>query len=193
MLPLKITLKIKYKEKSKSIDFRRVILHKKLNESKLHIVLKILAYLYFWEKKLIIEPSYRFRGYRPDLIVLKRGELPHNNNLTPEYWIECKKAKYKKMVALGRYLSTCQIFWFHKMEILQQMTEIVLQKKKNKLPSNVQLIGARISPLQWNYLVENINKKQQGLEVTRIGQNDIFITFSDQQTNQIKLEYQILI
>ena len=189
---MKISLKISYKEKHKSLDSRKIILHKKLKESRLHLALKILSYLYFWEKNLVLEPTYRFRKYRPDLIALKKEELPHLNDLTPKIWIECKKVKIKKLISLGRYLSSCQIIWFHKMEILSQIKRYSLIKQKYKLPANVQLIGVKISPLTWNYLLENITRKQQIFEVTRFNQNNILITFPDQQVNPVEIKYQIL-
>jgi len=192
LLPLKISLKISFKEGHKSLDSRKIILHKKLKESKLHIVLKVLSYLYFWEKRLVLEPTIRFRKYRPDLIALKKGELPHLNDLTPEIWIECKKVKIKKLITLGRYLSSCQIIWFHKMEFLNQIKRYSLIKKKYKLPANVQLIGVKISSLTWNYLLENIPKKQQILVVTRLNQNNMLITFANQKVDQVKLKFQTL-
>lgn len=101
---------------SLSIEFRgqtrRLILRKRNVESWLHILCKVLAYVYFWEDDLLIEPNFEFHGYTPDLLRLDRPVNPKQIEDEIGIWVECKTVKLKKMADLVRY-SDAKIFWFH--------------------------------------------------------------------------------
>jgi len=48
---------------TKRVESRRLILQKGRMESKQHIILKILAYCYFWDRNLVIEPHVRLNRF----------------------------------------------------------------------------------------------------------------------------------
>ena len=59
------------------IEIDQLILRKGKQESYLHILIKILAYIYFWDvkKQIIIEPKSIGR-YKSDLISYQDHEIP---------------------------------------------------------------------------------------------------------------------
>ncbi|MFX0174415.1 MAG: hypothetical protein ACFE9L_21260 [Candidatus Hodarchaeota archaeon] len=158
-LPRSFSLKIEYSDiATENYELRKLILRQKQFESTLHIILKVLSYIYFWDKELIIEPNFRYRNYRPDLIVWRKGEIS-SEDLVPDLWIECKRVKLSKIFKLARGLTRTMIVWIHKLHSLEKVLKSVQRKQKYKPPVNVQLIGINASAHTWNYLSESFSLK----------------------------------
>lgn len=103
----KIILKLHYKQET-----RRLILRKSNDETWLHILIKILAYIFFWEDSLLIEPDFHYRGYKPDLLRMDPGSNPKQIGDIPGLWVECKNVKLQKLDDLVRYTNS-SVYWFH--------------------------------------------------------------------------------
>ncbi len=190
LLPRKITFQVIWRNKiSGEVDSRRLILRKGRVESKLHIVLKVLAYLYFWEKDLLIEPSFRLYKYRPDLMSWRESEIPTKEEKIPDLWIECKQVKLKKLLKLSRTLPLSEIVWIHTFQSLNRTINNVRSQIKYKLASNVHLIGIDASPVTWNSLEESISTKSLRWEINLHEKNSMKIFTSSKSINEVSLRF----
>ncbi|MFW9996818.1 MAG: hypothetical protein ACFFD4_32550 [Candidatus Odinarchaeota archaeon] len=147
-IPLNIVVMLEKECENQATESRQLILRKNRSETLLHIVLKILAYIYFWDHKedLVVEPGYRFRRFKPDLISFRESEIPGiSEPRAVDTWIECKNVKIDKLLKLSRYLPNCGIYWFNTVNFFQQFLD-TFRKKKLKIKSNVHLIGVKIEP-----------------------------------------------
>ncbi|MHA2243810.1 MAG: hypothetical protein ACXADY_02485 [Candidatus Hodarchaeales archaeon] len=172
------------------VESRRIILRKGRMESNLHIVLKVLAYCYYWDRNLIIEPRFRLNRYRPDLIAWRESEIPTKEELIPDLWIECKHVKFKKLIKLGRALPLSNVVWIHTMHSLCRTIDNIKSKRvKNQLPSNVQVIGIETSNLNWKSLEESVNTHHLQWKVTRNPRNSIEITIRGKSIKQVLLQF----
>ena len=188
-LPIKIFWESYETEEGES---RRIILQKGRMESKQHIILKILAYCYFWDKDLVIEPHFRLSRFKPDLIAWRKSEIPTQENLIPDLWIECKHVKLKKLRKLSRILPFSQIVWIHSKQSLSRTLKIIQSKKKNRnLNSNVQMIGIEASEADWESLMDSINVKKLHWGVRRQS-NDRMEINTRESDNSISLVFQTL-
>ncbi|MFX1517410.1 MAG: hypothetical protein ACFFC6_13985 [Promethearchaeota archaeon] len=177
---------------TEEVESRRIILQKGRMESKQHIILKILAYCYFWDKDLVIEPHFRLSRFKPDLIAWRKSEIPTQENLIPDLWIECKHVKLKKLRKLSRMLPFSQIVWIHSKQSLSRTLKIIQSKKKcMNLNSNVQLIGIETSEASWESLMDSINVKKLHWGVRRQS-NDRMEINTRESDNSISLVFQTL-
>ena len=194
--PLPRTLSFKLIGKNNStgeMESRRIILRKARTESKLHIVLKVLAYCYFWDRNLIIEPRFRLNRYKPDLIVWRESEIPIKEELIPDLWIECKAVKLKKLIKLSRALPYSKVVWIH---LLQPLSRIIKnfksRKTKNQLTSNVQLIGIETSRRNWIFLEESIETNHLQWVVTQQAIDSMEIFIRSRRSDPIPLQFHVL-
>jgi hypothetical protein len=191
-LPRSFSLKIEYSDlATENFELRKLILRKKQFESTLHIILKVLSYIYFWDKELIIEPNFRYHNFRPDLIVWRKGEIS-SEEFVPDLWIECKKVKLSKILKLARGLSRTSIVWFHKIYSLEKVLNSVQRKQKYKLPVNVQLIGINASTQTWNYLSESFNLKHPYWRVICLDKKSLKIFIRDFDIFPLDLDFQFI-
>lgn len=72
---------------------RKMIVVKAEMESREHIAMKLLAYLLFYDPRLIIEKSVEMH-YKPDLVIM-------GDNGLPELWIDCGQIAVKKVESLA--------------------------------------------------------------------------------------------
>lgn len=79
----------------------KMILVKSDLESREHVVMKLLAYLLFYDPRLKIEKSVDMH-YKPDLVI------PGDHGV-PELWIDCGKIALKKVDSLSRKLKTSRL------------------------------------------------------------------------------------
>jgi len=86
----------------------------------------------------MIEPNYRFKGYKPDLLRLDPPLNP--KQIEPEIglWIECKTVKLQKLDDLVRY-STAKIIWYHDLQYFKRLN--FKQLKKYKRLTEIHMIG----------------------------------------------------
>lgn len=134
-IPRKILVKLEFNGES-----RQLILKKFSQETYLHIILKIIAYIYFWEEDLSIEPSYRRNKYRPDLLSLGQNPNPRIIDPVVKIWIECKKVKLDKLEKLSIHLPYADIYWFHQYHHLKQVLNQKILKKHPRL-RQIRFIG----------------------------------------------------
>lgn len=192
LLPRKLNFHIFWRNQiSGEVDSRRLILRKGRVESKLHIILKVLAYLYFWEKDLLIEPSFRFSKFRPDLLSWRESEIPAKEEKIPDIWIECKKVKYKKLLKLSKSLPNSKIVWINTLQSLKQVTSKTKTRSKIKKASNIQLIGIDTLMEAWKSLEASISTKQNKWMVTLPERNLMTVTIENQV--EITLQFHFLL
>ncbi|MFX0151845.1 MAG: hypothetical protein ACFFAJ_13740 [Candidatus Hodarchaeota archaeon] len=191
-LPRNLSIKIEYTYLSKDYyELRKLILCKKQFESILHIILKVLSYIYFWDKELIIEPSFRYRNYRPDLFVWRKGEN-FSEDLIPDLWIECKRVKIRKILKLARGLTRTSIVWIHKFNSLEKVLKSVQRKKNYNLPVNVQLIGINASDHTWNCLSESFTLKLPYWKIICLDKKSLKIFIRDFNKAHLDLSVQFI-
>ncbi len=178
---------------SGEVDSRRLILRKGRVESKLHIILKVLTYLYFWEKDLFIEPNFRLYKYRPDLVSWRESEIPTKEEKIPDLWIECKHVKYKKLLKLSRALPHSKIIWMHTLRSLKRTISNTKTKTKLQRASNVQLIGIDTLMETWKSLEESISTKQNQWMVTLHERNLMTVSVEDQSINGFSVRFHLLL
>lgn len=193
-LPRTLSFKLIWKNYvTEEVESRRIILRKGRMESKLHIVLKVLAYCYFWERNLTIEPRFRLKRYKPDLISWRKPEIPTKEELIPDLWIECKHVKLKKLIKLSRVLPLSTIVWIHTMQSLTRTIEKIQSKgDKNQLASNIQLIGIETENKNWKSLEESVNTQLLQWEINELANNSMVINVRGRNTNQILLRFDFL-
>ncbi|MFX0207029.1 MAG: hypothetical protein ACFFDT_13660, partial [Candidatus Hodarchaeota archaeon] len=168
LIARKLSIRISWKNiVTEEVESRRIILKKGRMESKLHIILKILAYCYFWDKNLVIEPLTRVNRFRPDLIAWTKSEIPTEEKPIPDLWIECKQVKLKKLEKLSRLLPFTQIIWINSKQSLNRTLNNLHSRRKKIFPSNVQMIGIMTSKDNWESLIESINPKKPQWRVNR--------------------------
>ncbi len=79
----------------------KMILVKTDLESRNHVVMKLLAYLLFYDPRLVIEKNIDMH-YKPDVVI------PGDHGV-PELWIDCGKIALKKVDTLSRKLKTSRL------------------------------------------------------------------------------------
>lgn len=172
----------------------KLVLHKGKQETFDHIILKIIAYAYFQDFDMIVEPRYRFRGYRPDLLVLKDPPNPKSTEKVVDKWVECKHVALEKLDKLVRYLHHANIYWFHFYSKLQQTLSTRNLKKFPRL-SQVVTIGVKLTTdldqriltqsLQYNNPVWDIHKSDSAITVVTMDRKvDITLNIITNEINQ---------
>lgn len=191
-LPQKLSFNLIWKDQAAGEEeIRKVILRKGRLESTLHIALKVLAYLYFWKKNLIIEPHYRWHRYRPDLISWRKAEIPNIEKMIPDIWVECKYVKLKKLFKLSRGLPSTNVYWIHTLQRLQKIVTSAQFEKKWQLAPNIQLIGIESSQNTWQNLEEGIKTYQLQWRITQVEERLISVRIGNQTNNYHMVRYNI--
>ncbi|MBD3215060.1 MAG: hypothetical protein GF311_20805 [Candidatus Lokiarchaeota archaeon] len=140
---------------------RHLYLRKGHSETFQHILIKTLAYIYFWEdsREIKIEPNYRFKGYKPDLLKLIPSDIPRRLKKEVGLWVECKDVNIKKLQKLARSLPNSRIYWFN----LTSYFRILLNDKKIlqkiKQYDNLHLIGIALQKSDYNFLARDLGRK----------------------------------
>ena len=176
-VPLKIKLKIDFSLENDYSNQNSLIIQKGKFESMTHIILKLLAFLYFYKsnRELIIEPKFRFRGFRPDLVAFKNPEIP--NEITPDIdtWIECKKVKISKLKKLARYLPTSHIYWFHLNHYITKKMATILDSK------NVKLVEVQMTQKDLSQLGNSLLKQSPTWNVEQSKDSQMIIGILDHE------------
>lgn len=179
-IPLQVVVKIDKENNDGSIESRKLILSKRNIESSFHVILKILAYIYFWdhENNLIVEPNYRFKRYKPDLIAFKETELIPLDGNNINLWIECKKVKLKKLLKLSRNLPKSRIYWFHRFDFFEGVKKTLLRKKVVQ-QHNIFLIGIEYDHQVHEEFTQALFDKQSHWTVIRLADNKFSVKNSE--------------
>ncbi len=121
-----------------------MIVVKDITESHAHVVMKLLAFLLYYDPRLVIEKSVDMH-YKPDLVI------PGDHGV-PELWIDCGKIALKKVDTLSRKLKTSRL--------------VIIKENKREMESFRKLIDKKVEhALRVEYLAF-----EPGF-VTAIGEN----------------------
>lgn len=130
---------------------KRIHLTKSENESGAHIILKVLAYVWFFERDPVIEPKLNYR-YRPDVAIFSSNNVANEDWLCKkttytteamriDEWVECKKTAPKKIQRILRSLSDCSLSLFHMKSALEGYKRALGRLLKPEELFRVQLFG----------------------------------------------------
>ena len=100
---------------------KKLILVKNINERREHVVLKLLAYLLFYEPRLKIECDIGMH-YRLDLVI----EGDHG---VPELWIDCGQVSLEKADKLSRKLKSSRVIFIKESAAEMERFRKTLEKK----------------------------------------------------------------
>lgn len=95
---------------SPKIDHKRIILMRDDVELRNHVVLKLLAYVLYYNDELKVDESAGMH-YQPDLFI--PGD--HHDN-PPKVWIDCGKIAMKKLESLAEKLKQTRIIFLKETE-----------------------------------------------------------------------------
>ncbi len=184
-VPLNIKLKIKFSLENGYSNRQSVIVQKGKSESLTHIILKLFAFLYFYKsnQELIIEPRFRYRRFKPDLIAFKNPEIPQEMNSDIDIWIECKKVKISKLKKLARYLPTSKIYWFHLNHNITRKMKPILDSK------NVELVEVRMRRKDQTRLENSLLNHSPIWNVKQYEPSQVIISTLN---NEINVEFQVI-
>jgi hypothetical protein len=140
---------------------QRLYLRKGRSETLLHILIKILAYCFFWDEKetLIIEPNYKLRSFKPDLVSFSSSEYPSRLEKYVSKWIECKKVTVKKLVKLSKILRRSKIYWFHTYSAFHGILKGNTMRKKINALINLKLVAIKIEKNALNQITLDLGRK----------------------------------
>jgi len=170
---------------------QQLILRKGTSESYLHVLLKILAYIYFWPAQdFTIEPQFRLRKYKPDLIKMRPSELPKRVTPVVDTWVECKTVKIEKLIKLGRTLPHSDIYWFHNWRYFENNHHTFFSKRDRTPPANLTLIGVQILDRQEKTLKNSLTRKTAWL-VKENNAREKFIILDDFHSKPVKIGYSV--
>lgn len=102
---------------------KKMILVKGETESPEHIAMKLVAYLLYYDPRLIIEKSVDMH-YKPDLVIMGDHGLP-------ELWIDCGQIAVKKVESLAGKLKSSRF--------------IVIKETKREMESFRKIIEHKVS------------------------------------------------
>ncbi|MDA9101372.1 YaeQ family protein [Omnitrophica bacterium] len=86
------------------IKKKKLILVKSASENREHVALKLMAFMLFYDPRLMIEIQIGTH-YKPDLVI-------EGNGTQPELWIDCGYVAVKKATSLAQKLKTTRLVFF---------------------------------------------------------------------------------
>ena len=102
------------------LPHEKIILVKEITELRNHVVLKLLAYMLYYDPELKVEGSAGMH-YKPDLLI--PGEH------TPRLWIDCGKVTLRKVESLaGKLRNTRVVFMKETKRELETFKKLVEKK-----------------------------------------------------------------
>jgi hypothetical protein len=169
-IPYKFEITLIMEKEGQPDEEQRLFFRKGKSETFFHLLLKLIAYCYFWDKnkRLIIEPNFKFRKYKPDLISFSPSEIPRRMTQEIDLWIECKKLSIKKLIKLSHNLPHSKIYWFHTQKAFQKILSNIKIKLKLKALKNLKLIGVTSKYNPFKSLAIELGKKNQAWQLQRI-------------------------
>lgn len=123
----KFTFDIQLKKEKK-----KIILVKEENELRDHVVLKLLAYILFFDSRLQVEVSVGMH-YKPDLVIKGNGG-------NPELWIDCGYVALAKVKSLAQKLRTTRVIFVKETpRELETFKNLII--KKTEHPERVEFLA----------------------------------------------------
>ncbi len=111
---------------------KKIILVKGENELRSHVVLKLLAYILYYDPRLQVEVSAGLH-YKPDLMIA-------GNGTHPELWIDCGYVAMEKVKSLAKKLRTTRLV-FVKETRRELETFKTLVTKKSDFSDRLEFLG----------------------------------------------------
>ena len=128
----KFTFDLQAQLPGKPVVKRKMIIVKAEMESREHIAMKLLAYLLFYDPRLIIEKSVDMH-YKPDLAIMGDHDLP-------ELWIDCGQIAVKKVESLAGKLKSSRFIILKETKREMEQFRKVIEHKVNNF-SSVEYLG----------------------------------------------------
>ena len=143
--------KFSFDLKSPKIRREKLILVKSEVETREHVVLKLVAYLIFYDPRLKVEVDAEMH-YKPDLMIA--------GDHTPELWIDCGKVAIRKVESLADRLR-------HTRVVIVKETKRELEQFKKVVEKKVEHAD-RIEYLAFepSFIASIANALQRGNEIT---------------------------
>jgi uncharacterized protein YaeQ len=159
-IPYQFEMSLIMKKNTLLDEERHLYLRKGRSETFQHILIKILAYIYFWDDagKFEIEPNFRFKGYKPDLIKLIPSDIPRRLNKEVGLWVECKDVNINKLQRLARNLPNSGIYWFNLASYFRILLNNLKILQKIKQYDNLHLIGIVLQKSDYNFLARELGR-----------------------------------
>jgi len=170
-LPYRFEIEVIMEKNGEVEEGQTLYFRKGHSETFHHIFLKFLAYCYFWDepRELIIEPNYRFKGYKPDLLQLIPSEIPRRLKKEVGIWVECKDVAVKKLLKLAKTLPRSQIYWFHLDHHFERLLANPKTLRNLETHTNIKLIGIDITTQEYDFLANQMGIKNLKWFIQRDG------------------------
>lgn len=147
---------------------KKLILVKNASEGRIHVLLKLLAYMLFYDERLEIEKDIGMH-YKPDLVICEPPSLP-------ELWIDCGQISLEKVDTLSRKLKQTRIVILKRSRSeLRNFTRMAA--KKVSYPERIEYLAFEKSFLE--NLAASLQKKNQ-LTLYPIGDTAIGVALGDE-------------
>jgi len=171
-IPYQFEITVTMEKNEKNREIRRLYFRKGHSETFHHILIKFLAYCYFWDepRELIIEPNFRFKGYKPDLLQLIPSEIPRRMKKDVGIWVECKNVAVKKLLKLAKTLPRSQVYWFHIDHYFERLLANLKMLRKFESHTNLKLIGIDMTNQVYNFLAYQMGVKNLEWFIQRDGE-----------------------
>jgi len=114
---------------AKGLEKRLVILREAVGESPQHIILKLLAYLLFFDDNLQVETE-AFQHYKPDLV-----KFDEEQNWKVLKWIDCGVIDDKKLLKISKHNRQAEIYIFKNSKDSAQSLKDKVAKKASNAPN----------------------------------------------------------
>lgn len=101
---------------------KKMIFVKADGERREHVVLKVLAYMLFYDPELKVEVDIGMH-YKPDLVLLRPGEQ------VPDIWIDCGQVTTLKVQTLARKLKRSRIIFMKETDRELHQFKKLIEKK----------------------------------------------------------------
>lgn len=111
---------------AKDSEKRLIVLREAIGESSQHIILKLLAYLLFFDDNLQIEIE-AFQHYKPDLV-----KFDEEQTWKVIKWIDCGAVDDKKLLKISKHNHQAEIYIFKdNKDSAQSLKDKVIKKASN--------------------------------------------------------------
>ena len=134
---------------------RLVVLREAIGESQQHIILKLFAYLLFFEEKLQVEIT-AFQHHKPDLV-----KFDEEQNWKVTKWIDCGVIDIERLLKVSKHNRQAEIYIFKDSKDSVQSLKDKMTKKEPKI-SNIHF-----------YVFEK--KERKTIQELMLGRNEIII------------------
>ena len=163
---------------------RMIILRKTPGESLDHILLKLVAYLLFFDDNLLIETKAP-QHYKPDLVKFDKEQT-----WKPVKWIDCGTIDSKKLFKISKHNRQAEIYIFKSSRDSAQALKKKVSKKIKSFSNINYFIFNKENIEAMKFLLENRNKIKILENKIDYSANSAFLCLNfNNQTLQLNFEY----